>query len=217
MSERFNSIKAHIRDINLDMITGTHQIKLDVSKRYNTRFRFRMPNKELINYVIKMGGVLTGSRAMKCYSVNNKPMLDRKSFDWDFIITTEMAFKICDKFDISELYSVGDTITIKRHRWYVHPAYSESYRIGPVDVHLIINDKLPEFIEQKGIRVASFNYAINEKIKLINSLLTNPPIMSNTGYSYISRNVSKEESDKHLDDLTQLIIKFNCIDGKENI
>ena len=218
---RLGELKGYIRDINLNMISNEYDIKLDVSKRYNTRLRFRMPSRKLIKYVTKIGGVLTGSRALRCYSINGKQMLDRKSSDWDFIITQDMAFKICDKFDISGVYSDGDVITIRNQRWHVHPAYSDSYRVGPVDVHLMVRSEMPEYNEKRGVRIAAFNYTMNEKVKMIDDILNKPPVLSTSGgnatygYSGVTRNVSMEEANKHLDDLNRLIIKFNCIDGKD--
>ena len=198
-------IKSHIRDINLTMLMSNHKIDIDPSKRYSNRIRLFMPNRRLINYINKMGGVLTGSRAIKCYTINGNTILDRKTNDWDFVITKSMAYKICNDFKI-EYNLVNTVISIEKCRWHAHPAYGDSYRLGIVDVHLIIKDELPDYIEKNGVRIANLSYSISEKVKSMDEL-------NNT----ISRNPShfkeeKEELSKHMDDLTQLIIKFNCIE-----
>lgn len=203
--DRIGEIKSWVRDINLDMLTGKHQIGFDVSKRKNSGLQLLIPNRKLIKYVTEMGGVLTGSRALKCYTMNDSELLNRDCEDWDFIVTEDMVFKICDHFDMD--YNLIDkVISIKKQRWTVHPAYSASYRVGAVDVQLIIKDELPDFIEDKGIRVCKLNYIINEKVKLASELSS---IVSSVGY--MSNRPEKAELNKHVDDLTKVIIKFNCI------
>jgi len=186
--DRAGEIKSWIREINLTMLSSEHKIEFDVRKRKNNRLQILMPNRKLINYVTKMGGVLTGSRALKCYTLNGKQMFDRNMIDWDFIITKEMAYKICDHFGM-QYDLVSNVISVKKQRWWAHPAYSDSYRVGPVDVQLIIKDELPDFNEKNGVRISKFNYVINEKAKMIDY----------------------KDGGKHLDDLNQMIIKFNCI------
>lgn len=198
-------IKSHIRDINLSMLMSDHKIDINPSKRYSKRIRLFIPNRKLINYLTKMGGVLTGSRAIKCYTINGVPILDRKTNDWDFIITKSMAYKICNDFKI-EYNLVNTVISIEKCRWHAHPAYGDSYRLGIVDVHLIIKDELPDYIEKKGIRIANLSYSISEKVKSMDEL--------NNSRTTICPQYKKEKEElsKHMYDLTQLIIKFNCIE-----
>jgi hypothetical protein len=188
--ERIGEIKSYIRDINLNMITSPYKIEVDMSKRKDRRFQILRPNNKLIKYVTKMGGVLTGSRALKCYTINDKSIIDRGSIDWDFLVTKDMVFDICDHFGV-EYNLVDKVISIKKCKWWSHPAYSDSYRVGPVDVQLIIKDEFPDFIEKDGVKICTFNYILNEKIKLIDA--------------------GGKDIKKHIEDLTQVIIKFNCL------
>ncbi len=185
---RVGEIKSWVREINLTMLSTEHKVGFDVRKRKSKKFQILMPNRKLIKYVTKIGGVLTGSRALRCYTLNGKEMLDRKMIDWDFIVTKEMAFKICDHFGI-QYDLVSKVISVQKQRWWAHPDYSDSYRVGPVDVQLIIHDELPEFNEKDGVRISKFGYIISEKARMIDSI----------------------GGDKHLDDLNQMIIKFNCL------
>ena len=109
-------IKSFIRDINLEMVMSKHEMGINIKNRYNKKIRILMPNRKLIKYITKIGGVLTGSRSLKCLTIDGKEMLDRKSNDWDFIITQEMAYKICDKFK-KEYNLVDKLITIEKCRW----------------------------------------------------------------------------------------------------
>lgn len=188
------TLKAYVRDINLNILTGGYDVQYDTSKS-RSKFQFLKPNWKLIKYVTNLGGVLTGSLALKCCSINHTPMLDRRPNDFDFLITKEMAFKICDHFKFR--YNLTDNvISIKKQRWTSYDDYDgdNDTRYGAVDIHLIIVDELPEFIEQNGIRITPFTYVINEKLKMIEGSST-----------------KKDEKQKHADDLSALTMRFNLI------
>jgi hypothetical protein len=187
------TLKSYVRDINLNMITGGYHVQYDTSKS-RSKFQFLKLNYKLIKYVTNLGGVLTGSRALKCCTINDNPMLDRRPDDFDFLITKKMAFQICDHFKFN--YNLtDDVISIQKQLWTSTDHYSYiKTRCGAVDVHLIIIDELPEFIEQNGIRITPFTYVINEKLKMIEDNSTN-----------------RDEKQKHADDLSALTMRFNLI------
>ena len=200
-------VENYIRNIKLELLTNSDlteffETEIDISRRFNNKFRLFYPNKKLIKIITETGGVLTGSRAIKCHLLNGIPLLNRKCNDWDFIVTPDMAFDICSKMDINIIPEVGNTISIERQRYWRHPAYSDSYRVGIVDVHMIIREELPSFTESKKIRISSFEYALSNKISLLEDLKKSSNII---------------ESKKHLDDLTQIIINFNSIKNSRNI
>jgi hypothetical protein len=194
-------IKAFVRDINLTLLSSSKKVDIDISKRYCDKIRLFMPNRKLIKYVTEIGGVLTGSRALRCFKIDGKQMFDRRSKDWDFVVTTEMAFNICNKFDISVIPGVDKVISIKGQRHWRHPAYSDAYRVGPVDVQLIIKDELPGYKEIKGVRIANFGYTIAQKSIMIDEMIEEKGGTWRVG----------DELNKHIEDMTQLIIKFNCL------
>ncbi len=200
-----------MRDINLEILTNCPDVKIDISKRYYNRFRLFYPSRKLIKYVTNIGGVLTGSRAIRCYTIQDKPILERRVNDWDFIVTLDMAFKICDDMGIDEIPQIGGVISIKNQRRYVHPAYSDSYRIGPVDVQLIVKEELPDYTEIEGVRIANFGYSVSQKIGILNNLQND--ISNQRPSIYI--NSSQKEYDKHIADLKEVIIKFNSLKWKQ--
>ncbi len=195
-------IKSFVRDLNLNLITNNHKIEIDASKRYNDKIRWFMPSRKLINHIVESGGILTGSRALRCYKINGKTILDRRTKDWDFIVTQEMAFKICDKFNIGIIPGIDKVISVSNERYWRHPDYMESYRVGPVDVQLIIKDELPEYESVGVINILSLQRIINEKMKIIEDLSEK---VINSCFK------DSKELGKHLDDMTQIIIKFNCV------
>ena len=201
-----SEIKSHLRDINLDILTNNKIVKIDISKRYNNKLRLFYPSRKLIKYVTNIGGVLTGSRAIRCYTIEGKPILERKVKDWDFIVTLDMAFKICDDMDIDEIPEIGNVISIKNQRWWRHPEYQDAYRVGPVDVQLIILEELPEYNEIEGVRIANFGHSISHKILLTSEIekkLQNKTNSDDGTYT------------KHLTDLREMIIKFNSLKWKQ--
>ncbi len=204
MSE-LNDIKAYLRDINLEILTTNQDIKIDVSKRYYNRFRLFYPSRKLIKYVTNIGGVLTGSRAIRCYTISGKPLLERKVNDWDFVVTLDMAFKICDNMGIDEIPQVGGVISIKNQRRWAHPSYEDAYRVGPVDVQLIIKEELPKYIEEDGVRISNFGYSISQKIGLTTDLHSKMGIRT--------RDID-EQYHKHISDMKEMIIKFNSLKSK---
>lgn len=206
-----STIKSYMRDINLEILTNCPDVKIDISKRYYNKFRLFYPSRKLINYVTKIGGVLTGSRAIRCYTINGKPILDRGVNDWDFIVTLDMAFKICDDMQLDEIPRVGDTISIKNQRMWRHPEYQDSYRVGVVDVQLIVQDELPDFNEIDGVRISSFGYSVSQKIGLASDLQNK---ISNNSNSHTEINV---QYSKHISDLREMIIKFNSLKWKQPV
>jgi hypothetical protein len=206
-----SEIKSYMRDINLEILTDCPDVKIDISKRYYNKFRLFYPSRKLIKYVTNIGGVLTGSRAIRCYTIQGKPILERRVNDWDFIVTLDMAFKICDDMGIDEIPQIGGVISIKNQRRYVHPSYSDSYRIGPVDVQLIVKEELPDYTEIEGVRIANFGYSVSQKIGILNNLQND--ISNQRPSIYI--NSSQKEYDKHIADLKEVIIKFNSLKWKQ--
>jgi hypothetical protein len=201
-----NEIKAYMRDINLDILMNCQDVKSNVSKRYNNKFRLFYPSRKLIKYVTEIGGVLTGSRAIRCFTIEGKPILERRVNDWDFIVTLDMAFKICADMGIEEIPQIDGVISIKNQRRYVHPSYSDSYRVGPVDVQLIVKEELPDHTEIGGVRIANFGYSVSQKIGLTTDLHS----------KLTGRNGSIDEQyHKHISDMKEMIIKFNSLKWKQ--
>ena len=165
-----NELKAYLRDINLEILMENPDVKIDISKRYYNKFRLFYPSRKLIKYTTNIGGVLVGSRAIRCFTINDKPILERRVNDWDFIVTLDMAFKICDDIGIEEIPKIGGVISIKNQRRWSHPAYSDSYRVGPVDVQLIVTEELPDYTEIDGVRISNFGYSVSQKIGLVTDL-----------------------------------------------
>jgi hypothetical protein len=208
-----NELKAYLRDINLEILMESPDVKIDISKRYYNKFRFFYPSRKLIKYTTNIGGVLVGSRAIRCFTINGKPILERRVNDWDFIVTLDMAFKICDDMGIEEIPKIGGVISVKNQRGWAHPTYSDSYRVGPVDVQLIVTEELPDYTEIDGVRIANFGYSVSQKIGLTSELQSKLTGHNRTQSSSRYDSID-EQYHKHIDDLKEIIIKYNSIKCK---
>lgn len=197
-----------MRDINLEILMNSPDVKIDVSKRYYNKFRLFYPSRKLIKYVTNIGGVLTGSRAIRCYTISGKPILERRVNDWDFIVTLDMAFKICADMGIEEIPQVGGVISIKNQRRWAHPSYQDAYRVGPVDVQLIVKEELPDYTEIDGVRIANFGYSISQKIGLTTDL--HNKLGGKTPNHRVSESID-DQYNKHISDMKEMIIKFNSL------
>ncbi len=200
-----HEIKGYLRDLNLELISDSPKLEIDISKRYYNKFRLFYPSRKLIKYVTRIGGVLTGSRAIRCYTIEGKPILERRVNDWDFIVTIDMAFKICADMEIEQIPQIGNVISVKNQRMWRHPDYSDSYRVGPVDVQLIIQEELPDYTEIDGLRITNFGYSLSHKIGLTTDL-----------HSKLGGGRSIDDQYyKHISDLKEMIIKFNSLKWKQ--
>ena len=195
-----------MRDINLDILMNYPDVKIDISKRFYNKFRLFYPSRKLIKYITKIGGVLTGSRAIRCYTIEGKSILERKVNDWDFIVTLDMAFKICADMGIEEIPQIGNVISVKNQRMWRHPDYSDAYRVGPVDVQLIVKEDLPDYVEIDGVRISNFGYSVSQKIGLTTELESR--LTGRTGEI-------QEQYSKHISDMKEMIIKFNSLKWKQ--
>jgi hypothetical protein len=200
--DNFENIKSYIRDIKMNLLMSNgYKITYDISKQ-SDGLQFLRRNNKLIRYTKSLGGVLTGSRALRCYKINNIPILERQTKDWDFIITREMAFKICNKFKIE--YNLVDTVLSIRSSFITWDSvYSGTTRIMPQDVQLIIKDELPEYTQIGKTKLADLSYILNQKINIIEEY--------NKKNNYSRLSWESHNTEKHEKDLIDVVIKFNSL------
>lgn len=132
-SEEVATIKSHIRDINLNLLTNEYNIKYDISKRYGIWQRFKK-NWELIKYVTEIGGVLTGSRALNCFIIHITVDTSENFFECDID-----GFKSkCQEFGVKPIIldleikegTLKDVMTSSKHFGDNRSAYEEANRIA---------------------------------------------------------------------------------------
>ena len=104
--------------------------------------------------------------------------------------------------NIEEIPQVNGVISIKNQRRWAHPSYEDAYRVGPVDVQLIVKEELPDYTEIDGVRISNFGYSVSQKIGLTTDLHSK---LTNRSGSI------DEQYHKHISDLKEMIIKFNSL------
>ena len=175
----------HIRDIKLNLLMSENTITIDPTKRKG-KLTFLRPGYSLVKQLIKMGAIVTGSRALRCYKINDKQLFDRKPRDWDFLVTEQMAMKRCDEHGVT--YEDGSITVLKQMILFRDTCYGDS-RYFPTDIQLIIKDELPEYREVDGVRFSELSHIIDEKHKLVSTY--------------------HNSMNKHDEDLRQIIARFN--------
>src|ERR1022692_2496997 len=170
--------KRYLRDIKLDMISSRIEAgsKKDPYKvnppKIGGLFSFMRPGNKIVREILKCGGILTGSRALKCYQFNGKPLLYRKPDDWDFIVSEKTLFKIADKYNISNGIrrdADGDyNIHFNECLIRISHSYGGESRLMDTIITLICKDE-PGSVETSGGKIANLGYILGEKFKLSNA------------------------------------------------
>lgn len=182
--EFYDIYKTHLRDLSIDLVSNQGILTSDISRRFD-RWQFLKKNNKIIKYALSIGGVLTGSRALRCYKYKGKFLLDRKVNDFDIMITENMMFKIADKFGYS--YNLIDkVILIESDRWRSYSSYSSTpTRLLSNDINLIIFDELEESNLVDGVRISKFLNILSSKMSL--------------------------GSSKHMEDISNIVTRINSI------
>jgi hypothetical protein len=177
--------KSDLRDLKLKILEDSNFFRIDTNYCFDS-FQFLRKNNKKINYLINNGAVVSGSRALNSYQYMNRRIFTRKAEDWDFIVTKNILYKFCNKFNIN--YQFKPFLTIKGDLFSFDTGYGDVYRLFKNDIDIIVVDKLPSYKLYDGIKIAEISYIIEEKYKLI----------ENNNY----------KKDKHLDDLAKLTVNI---------
>jgi len=162
-------IKQEIRDLKIRLIDSDLSIKVDTNRLPGFLY-YLLPNRKIVKDMMNRGAILTGSRALKLYTLNNGiPLFDRAPNDWDFLITQKMLLEICDDYKVYETPKKG-ILTVRKPFFYTTDQdyggnISENHYFK-TDVHLIIKEELPTCQEVNGIKVAN----LTEILEFKNSL-----------------------------------------------
>ncbi len=162
-----SEIKTMQRDLKLNQLYDSKVITVDISS-FPSRLYFWWKKRRMIKYLLKKGYILTGSRALNCYLVNDRKVIDRKSKDWDFLVTKEQFIDICRDYKIYDFNFNSKSYRIDNHLMVFSGSYSSSETIVlPTTIELFIKDKLPDFVESNGVRFASLDSIIECKLELV--------------------------------------------------
>jgi hypothetical protein len=176
--------KSDIRNLKIKLLEDSKFLKIDTKYCFDS-YQYLRKNNKKINYLINNGAVISGSRALNSYYYMNKRIFTRKAQDWDFIVTKNLLYKFCNKFDIK--YEFKPFLNIRGHLFSFNTGY-DIYRVWKNDIDIMIVDSLPNYKTFDGIRIADISYIIDQKVKLIED-----------------NNYFKE---KHIEDIGKLTVKI---------
>ncbi len=154
------------RDYKLNSINRSFDVSIDTSKLF-PMFYFLTKNRRILKDFIRRGFILTGSRALSCYRVNKKSILNRKPNDWDFLITKEQFLEVCRDYKVYDFDPKESTYTFNKSFMVIEGSYSGVTNIMRFTSQLIIKDELPTYTIKNGIKIAELDSIINCKLEYV--------------------------------------------------
>jgi len=157
IKEIISESRIFLRDLKIrDILENRNQFKITQPKRGLFSFLYR--GWKTIDEVSKLGGIISGSRALSLYRINGSPIINRKPNDWDILLSRDSFLKFCGLNNLSDFYYNKDTISIQlKSGIYVGRDYWDEKRnyIFKHDIDLIAVDELPEYIQIGKYKVAT--------------------------------------------------------------
>ena len=117
--------------------------------------------------------ILCGSRALNCYRINGKKLLNRKPNDWDFLVTKDQFIEICRDYNIYDFDLTKSQYHLNKSLASFSTGYGGESHWFPCFIQLIIQDELPNSKESGGVRFASLENIIGAKMDLANPIAVN--------------------------------------------
>lgn len=155
-----------IRQINLELIDNSQ-----ITWHRNFPWWFHLsPVRKKIMCLKKIGAVLTGSRALQGYQWKGKKVINRKSNDWDWILTRPQLiqfFKDQKIYDLDlgqDFYRLNNSLATFYDSYSDDPDNDTPILNGRLD--LIVVDNLADFETYEGWNVQRFSTIWQHKEEL---------------------------------------------------
>jgi len=154
------------RDIKLGITTGEYDLTVHTDKLPGWKYYFFNKKRKIIKDLLKRGFLLTGSRALDCYKINNKELLNRKPNDWDFIVTKQQFLTLCKDYKIYNFSLSENQYLLDKSFATFYSGYGDNSYWFPCLIQLIIKDDEVGYNEKDGIRFASLEEIITTKVNM---------------------------------------------------
>lgn len=190
-----NVSESFIRDLKINQFTG--DINIGVTP---IRKKFFSRSQKMLDQLSDLGAIITGSFALKHYNILNQPLLERKTNDFDVIISRESFLKFCKdkKFKRSTYDKDRLVMNINTGLYigsYGYTSKSPSYLFGKT-FDIIVKDELPQFNQSGRYKIATIENILSEKLKLFKDDIR------------YGLSTYRSISSKHLDDIIESMIKI---------
>jgi len=156
-----------IRDIKLGVTTGDYKVTIDTNRLPGYFYYFFNKKRRIVKDLLDRGIILTGSRALNCYKLNGKPLLNREPNDWDFVISKDQLLEICRDYNIYDFDLNKTQYLLDRSFATFSSGYGGESHWFPCFIQLIIKDELqPSSQLENGWKIATLESIIDSKMEL---------------------------------------------------
>ena len=180
-----------IRDIKLGIATGDYNVTIDTDRLPGYSYYFLNKKRKMVKDILNRGIVLVGSRALDCYKLNGRVLLNREPNDWDFVLTTNQFLEICRDYKIYDFDLKKTQYLLNKSFATFHGSYSDDSYWLPCLIQLIIKDDIGPYNEVNGIKIATLESIIGSKMDLANPIL-----------------IGQKVDPKHQHDLNNIIVNI---------
>lgn len=154
------------RDIKLGLATGEYNLSTHTENLPGWSYYFWNKKRQIIKDLCKRGFLLTGSRALNCYKINDRNLLNRRPKDWDFICTKQQFLTLCKDYKIYNFSLTENQYLLDKSFATFYSGYGENSYWFPCLIQLIIKDEEVGYLEKDGIRFACLEEIIGNKVSM---------------------------------------------------
>lgn len=162
-------IKSTIRDIKMKSVLDqdfNKNFEIDIPK-FNPLYK----GNKYVKQLNSLGGILTGSRALSFYRINNHPIINRKPDDWDYILDKKSFLSFCSINNIGDYKHKEDGGMTTNFKTGIRTGYSydgdEKTYIFKHLIDIFTSDDITSYIEYRGWKIATLSEILESKLKLI--------------------------------------------------
>jgi hypothetical protein len=199
-----NDMTSTMRNLKLSSLLGNSLINTETPKKPFWSF-LKSRSYERVRELNEMGGIITGSRALKYYKINGVPLLKRKAKDWDIILNRSAFFKFCSDNSLSKLMYEKGFIQVDFNSgiFLGTDSYNSERWLLRKDFDIISKDETDDiYIEIDGYKISTLESIINEKMSFIQNDL---------GGWIKSANYEDTTNGKHLSDCVEIMVKLTAL------
>ena len=171
ITDFISETRTFLRDFKIKELLDLKSNEFKILKPKRGIFSFLYKGWRKIDELSELGGIITGSTALSLYRFNGQPLINRKTNDWDILLSKENFLKFCGLNNLSNFYYDKDRIMINLSSgiFVGNYGYHETYPhyILKHDIDLIAKSKLPEYVKVGQYRIATLEHIIHEKLDMI--------------------------------------------------
>ena len=216
MIEKLNDIKRYLRDIKFSIILDENQITIkndlkildDSVPLLFGRKSQKLKNK-YISQIRELDGVLTGSVALNMYYINGVKIFNREPNDLDFLISRDNFMKFCGMNNFKNVKYTNNIVSLDFYTGIDRGENSYGSHRGyyfHTDFDVIGTDDEVKYELVGDLKIGNLMDIINYKLYLIDKYMSQK--------SSLLRRV-KDDIEKHLDDLFQIVTKISANENKK--